>query len=325
MQYWDIVSRSFAISWRHRYLWLLALFAGEGGGASLNYSQSRAVQPVAGGNAPDFNGAAQQLSSWVAQNLNAILALSALLALLFIVLFVLAAVCEGALVRASAEHDAERPFDLAVAWRCGQATMGTIIRFRLLLLLLGLPVFVVLAAVVIGAVAAFLGHAVGLGAFLVVGGLVLLVAAIPYAIYLSFLNRLGARAAILEQLAARAAIVRAHRLVLKRLGRVLLVWLTSIVVGIVVAIASVFVLATIAIPLFIAGSAAYASGSGTFWALIVLGGLIFLLVALVVGSFLSAQASTFWTVAFRRLELDLPPAYAYPQPPAAPVMGTPSG
>ena len=325
MEYWNIVMRSFAISWSHRYLWLLALFAGESGGASFNYNQPQAVQPGAVPKTPDFSGAAQQMSSWVTQNLNAIVALSSLLALLFIVLFVLAAVCEGALVRASAEHDAERPFDLAVAWRCGRATMGTIIRFRLLLLLLGLPVFVIVAALVIGAVAAFLGQDAGLGALLAAGGVVLLIAAIPYAIYLSFLNRLGARAAILEQLAARPAIVRAHRLVLKRLGRVLLVWLTSIVVGIVVGIGLAIVVAAIAIPVVIAGAAAYASGSMDTWAWIALGVLISVPVALVVGSFLGAQDSTFWTVAFRRLEFDLPPPYAYPQPPATPAQGTPTG
>jgi len=324
LQYWDIVKRSFAISWRHRYLWLLALFAGESGGASLNYTQSQPIRTGGSGKAPDFNGAAQQVSSWVTQNLEGILVLSALLAVMFIVLFVLAAVCEGALVRASAEHDAERPFDLALAWRCGRATMGTIIRFRLLLLLLVLPVLVVFGALVIGAVAAFLGHDVGAGISLIVGSVLLLLATIPYAIYLSFLNRLGARAAILEQLAARPAIVRAHRLLSKRLGRVLLVWLTSIVVGIVVGIGFAFVLASIGIPLFFAGAAAYASGSGAFWVVVGLGVLVFLPVALVVGSFLSAQDSTFWTVAFRRLEFDQAPLYAYPDPPAAPAPGATS-
>jgi hypothetical protein len=317
--YWKIVTRSFAISWRHRYLWLLALFAGESGGSSFSFSQSQSIQPGVNRNAPDFNGAAQQVSSWVAQNLGVILVVSGLLIFLFIAFFVLAALCEGALVRASAEHDAERPFDLAVAWRCGVVTMGTIIRFRLLLLLLGLPVFIVLVVLVIGAVAAFVGHNTGAGVAFVLVGLLLLLAAIPYSIYLSFLNRLGARAAVLEQLAARPAIVRAHRLLSKRLGRVLLVWLLSIAVGIVVAIGVTVVLASIAIPLFIAGVAAYASGSGAFWVVILLGVLILLPVGLIVGSFFSAQDSTYWTLAFRRLEIDqaAPAPYGYQTPPQA--------
>ena len=324
MPYWYIVTRSFAIAWRHRYLWLLALFAGESGGSSFNYNQAQPFQPGANRNAPDFNAAAQQVSSWVTQNTGTLLVLGALLLFLFIVLFVLGALCEGALVRASAEHDAERPFSFGVAWRCGRATMGTMIRFRLLLLLLGLPVLIIIAALVVGTFAAFLGHNAGVGISLVIGAVLLLLAAIPYAIYLSFLNRLGARAAILEQLAARPAMVRAHRLLLHRLGRVLLVWLLSIVVGIVVGIAVAVVLASIAIPLFIAGAAAYASGSGALWVVIGLGVLVLLPLALVVGSFFSAQDSTYWTLAFRRLEIDQAPAYAYPQSPATPAQGAPS-
>lgn len=326
MPYWQIVTGSFGIAWRHRYLWLLALFAGESAGASVNYSysQQQPIPPSTNGGTADFNGAAQQVSSWLANNVGFILVASGLLIGLAIAFFVFGAVCEGALVRGSAEHDAQRPFDLGVAWRCGVATMGTIIRFRLLLILLGLPVLIVVVAVVLGVVGAFLGHQLGAGIGLILVGLLVLAAAIPYGIYLSFLNRLGTRAAVLEQLAARAAIVRAHGLIKKRLGRVLLVWLLSIAVGFVVGIALAVLLGVIAVPLFIAGGAAYASGSGMLWVVIVLGLVVLLPVALITGSFVGAQDSTYWTLAFRRLEIDQPPAYSYgyqPPPQAGPPQG----
>jgi hypothetical protein len=324
MPYWQIVTRSFSIAWRHRYLWLLAFFAEESGGAGFNYSYSQPIQPSANRSAPDFNGAAQQLSSWLANNVGFILVVAASLLLLSIAFFVFAAACEGALVRGSAEHDAERPFDLGIAWRCGVATMWTMIRFRLLLLLLGLPVFIVLAAVFISAVGAFLGRSYGAGVVLIIVGLLLLLAAVPYAIYLSFLSRLGTRAMILEQIAARPAMVRAHRLIRQRLGRVLLVWLLEIAVGIVVGIGLGLVLGIIGIPLFIAGVAAYSSGSGALWAVIVLGVVIFLPLALITGAFVTAQNSTYWTLAFRRLELNQPPAHQFgyqPSPQAGPPQG----
>ena len=319
MPYWEIVTRSFRIAWRHKYLWLLALFAGESGGAGFNYSQTQQLQPRSNGSSPDFTGAVTTVTTWITDHVGLILVLAALWLILVIVFFVLGAVCEGALVRGSAEHDAERPFGLGIAWRCGVATMGTIIRFRLLLLLLGLPVLIVVAGVVAGAVAAFLGHNNGAGAALVVLGLLVLLAAIPYTIYLSFLNRLGARAAILEELGARKAIVRAHHLVRGRLGRVLLVWLLSIAVGIVVGIAVGIVLAIIAIPLAIAGVATYAGGSSSFILVILIGLVVLLPVALITGSFIAAQDSTYWTLAFRRLELAQPSAYYYGyQPPPQP-------
>src|SRR6266702_2473488 len=65
------------------------------------------------------------------------------------------------------------------------------------------------------------------GGFIAALGLLLLIA-IPYVIYLTLLDRLGSRAIVLEQLMARAGLARGHRLLLKRLGRTLLVWLLSV-------------------------------------------------------------------------------------------------
>jgi hypothetical protein len=227
---------------------------------------------------------------------------------------VLAAVCEGALVRSSAEYDAERPFGLRVAWQCGVATMGTIIRFRLLLIALGLPVFIVLVALIAGLIVAILGHNTGLAITLGLLGVLLFLAAIVYFIYLSFLDRLGTRAAVLEQLGARAALVRGHRLFTKRLGRVLVVWLLSVATSIVVGICTAIVLAILVLPAIFLGVASYMSGSGLIWLVVVVAVLILVPIVLVVEGFVVAQMSTYWTLAFRRLEIDRAPYYAYQQP-----------
>jgi hypothetical protein len=324
VQYWQLVSRSFAISWRHKYLWLLALFAGEsGGGASFNSSTSPPVGPRGGaGNAPDFAAIQQQILDWYSQHLGLIAALAGLFILLTIAFFVLAAVCEGAVVRASAEHDAERPFGLRIAWRCGVLTMGTIIRLRLLLLALGLPVFLVLLALVAGFVVAILAHNVGAAVAVGLLLLLLVLAAIPYAIYLGFLNRLGPRAAVLEQLGARAALVRSHRLVLKRLGRVLLVWLLSIAISFALGVGAAVAVAVLLVPAFLIGIFAYTSGSAVLWIVVGIIVLIAVPVVFVVEGFVLAQGSTFWTVAFRRLEIDQAPAYGYAYPQVAPPQGT---
>jgi hypothetical protein len=315
MPYWDMITRSFAIAWRHKYLWLLALFAGEGGGASANYSSSGQSNPTPG-NVPNFASLPQQVADWFSHNLGVVVAVAVLIVLLSIAFFVLAAVCEGALVRASAEHDHERPFGLRTAWQCGVATMGAIIRFRLLLIALGLPVFIVLFGLVAGLVLAILNRNTGLA--IALGGLALLVflAAFVFAIYLSFLDRLGIRAAVLEVLGARAALVRGHRLLVKRLGRVLLVWLLSIATSIVVGICAAIVLAILVLPAIFLGVSAYTSGSGLFWLVLVVAVVILLPIVLVVEGFIVAQSSTYWTLAFRRLEIDPAPFYAYQQVPA---------
>lgn len=324
MPYWLLVTRSFSIAWRHRYLWLLALFAGEAGaGFSVGNQATGPFGP--GGNTPngsDFNSASQHVSDWFGQHISLVVAAAVLLILLVIAFFVLAAVCEGALVRASAEHDAERPFGLRLAWQCGVATMGTIIRFRLLLIALWLPVLIVVVTLVAGLVFSIAGSSVGPAVAFGLLGLLIIVPAIAYAIYVGFLDRLGTRAAVLEQIGARAAIVRAHRLLRKRLGRVLLVWLLSIATAFAVGICAAIVLAILVVPAFLIGIGAFATGSPLLWLAVALAVLILLPVALIVEGFVIAQSSTYWTVAFRRLEIDEAPMYGYAYPQAVPPQGT---
>lgn len=304
MPYWFIVTRSFRIAWDHRYLWLLALFAGEsGGGGSFSYSQGFSGNR-SGSGAPKFPFTQQQFSSWLSDHAGLLVAAAIVSVVLAVALFILAAACEGALVRASAEHDAERPFSLSWAWRTGLSTLGLIIRFRLLLIALALPAVIVTFLLVFGFVFAILNHAVAIAVILGVIGFFVFLLVFVYVIYLGFLDRLGTRAAVLEQLSALGAIVRGHRLLRARLGRVLLVWLLSIAVGIGVGIAATVIAGIAAIPLIVGVIGLVSSSSSGWWGLIVFGLIIEIPVALVVGGFISAQASTYWTLAFRRLEID---------------------
>ena len=325
MPYWELVTRSFKISWRHKYLWLLAFFAGEGGGG-FNYSSSTQPPTNGRGNVPDVAAINQQITHWAAAHLGLIAAASVAFILVAIAFFVLAAICEGAVVRAAAEHDAERPFGLGWAWRTGTATMGAMIRFRLLLIALVLPLLAVFAVLAIGLVGAIGGQNGPLIAVVALFGFLFILAAFVYLIFLFFLDRLGTRAVVLEQLGAVAALRRAYGLITKRLGRLLLVGLIAIGVAIVVGICLAIVGAILVVPTVVLTVALYASGSSAWWVVIVLGVLILLPVLLVISAFLAAQSSTYWTLAFRRLELDRPPvyAYAYPPPQVQPPPGLPS-
>ena len=171
MAYWEIVTRSFKITWRFKYLWLLALFSGEaGGGANFNYSFT---QPITSGSQvpslPDLEG---RVTDW-------------------------------------------------------------------------------------------LGAHIGL---------------------------------------------------VKRPGRVLLVWLLSIAVSLGLGVCTGLALAVLAVPAVILGIAVYASGSSAFWLVVVLSILVILPVALIVSAFVAAQSSSYWTLAFRRLEIDQSPGHGYAQP-----------
>jgi hypothetical protein len=323
MQYMDVVWRSFRISWRYKYLWLIALFSGEGGGG-FNFGGSGG-----GGGGGGAGGGSQapgqydttvvqdQVTRFLSDYAGLILALVVASLVLAVILFILSAICEGATIRASAEHDAERPWGLGMSWRAGLHTMWAVVRFRLLLLLLGLPLALLAIVLVAGTIIAIVNQSGVAVVPLVIGGLLLVVAGIPYAIYLSFLDRLGSRALVLEQLGAVASIARGHRLLFKRLGRTLIVWLLSIATAIVLGILSACVLAILFIPfLLISGIFAHGDSAASV-GLSALGLLLVIPLALVVGGFVSAQTATYWTLAFRRLDLDpVPPAP--PPPPLAP-------
>ena len=309
----ELVTRSFKITWKHKYLWLLALFAGEtAGGFNFNYTSTT---PPGKSTPPNISAINQQISQWLASHAGLIIGASVAVLLIAIAFFVLAAVCQGALVRAAAEHDAERPFGLGWAWRAGMSTMWPMIRFRLLLILLALPlavVFVVLAIALVGAISGQNGALIAVLALIL---FLCVLVSIAYLIALFFLDRLGTRALVLEQLGAVASIRRAYALITKRLGRLLLVGLVAIAVGIVVGICLAVAGTILVIPAVVLGVAAYSSGSSAWWVVIVLAVVILLPVFLVISAFLSAQGSTYWTLAFRRLEIDRPPAYAYAYPP----------
>jgi hypothetical protein len=314
MPYWQNVTRSFRIAWDHKYLWLLAFFSGESG-ASFNYSQQTTGsrnQP------PDVAAIQQHVTTWISDHLGLLIALAVVWLILAIAFFILAAVCEGATIRAAAEHDAERPFGLGLAWRMGVHTMWAIVRFRLLLLALNLPILLLIAGWVVGLLLAVANHNGGAVVPLVLTGLLLLVVWFVYGTYLFFLDRLGTRALVLEELVAIPAIARANHLVFKRLGRTLLVWLISIGVALVIGIALACVGTLVVAPF--AGLAALA-GSGSSGAALIVAvvlAIVFIPIALVVAGFFAAQGSTYWTLAFRRLDLDYSPAYAYPVAPQAP-------
>lgn len=303
MPYWLLVTRSFRIAWDHKYLWLIALFSGEAGyaGSSYSYSQRQTGPTTA---APNFGNIRDQTSAWLSGHIALIVSIAVIWLVLVIAFFILAAVCEGATIRGSAEHDADRPFSLGPAWRAGVQTMWVIVRFRLLLLLLNLPLLILLAAWVVGLILVLINPNVATVVLLVLTGFVLAAIWFVYGTYLFFLDRLGARAVVLEQLMAIPALARGHRLLVKRLGRTLLVWLVWLGVSIVVGIAAGSLSALVVSP-FVAAAAFAASSHSLFGAVLLLPvAIVFVAVFLVVAAFIAAQSSTFWTLAFRRLDLD---------------------
>ncbi len=317
MPYAQLITRSFSIMWNRRYLWLLAILGGAdvgggGGGFGGQYSV-----PSSGGRSGGQPG------QFISDNLGLVTAIVAAALLLALAWFFLSCITTGALVRASAEHDAERPFRAGLAWRVGLSTFWRILGLRLLEILLVLLWLVVLLAVaggfaLLGYAAYSSGRGVALAGVIVVGVLAvltMLVLLIPLGI--TFI--LATRSVVLELRGPVAAIGRGLRLLSKRLGRTLLVWLIQVGLSLATAVA----IGLLAIILFVFAAVVLvgvgvAAGQGAAIVLGVLIGLVALAVLILLGGISGAYFSTYWTLAFRRLELDAPARAAYWQQPGYP-------
>ncbi|MBO0683321.1 MAG: hypothetical protein J2P45_09215 [Candidatus Dormibacteraeota bacterium] len=323
MQYGELITRSFTIAWRHRYLWLLAILGGADVGSCSPFRGNTGTQT--------FNpGTPQQVGQFLQQNLGLVLAAILVALVLALAWFLLSCVTTGALVRASAEHDAERPFGLGWAWRTGLGNFWSILGLKLIQVLLTLAALAVVSALVLFGVLLIIGIPPGGasgtqagGVALVVAGAFLLVVLIPLSILAGIVFIVATRSVVLEQRRVGAALRRSLGLLRDRFGRTLLVWLLQVALSIGAGI-------VLAVPLLIVGGIAAgviggaAAGGGTSAAVVagVPFGLLVLVLLIVVVGAVNAYFSTYWTLAFRRLELDPPPqAVAWPGYPPSPPAG----
>ncbi len=328
MQYGDLITRSFSIVWRHKYLWLLAILGGADVGGNgfggnfangLNGFNRGSTGGTAGGG---FSDASATVSQFLQDNLWLIVAGGLVVVVVAIAWFLLSCVTTGALVRASAEHDAERPFGLGLAWRTGLGTFWSILGLRLLGLLFGVVSVALIVGLVVLGVASYLGgQPVALALVIVVGILVVLALVVAW-ILVGIAFILATRAVVLEQRGAVAALGRGFQLLGARLGRVLLVWLLQVGLALAggVGLAIVLIPMSILVALIVV-TAGVAGGGVAAIVLAVPLGLVLFAVVLVLGGILGGYLSMYWTLAFRRMELDLPrPAYwpppQYPPQPA---------
>ena len=340
MQYGELITRSFAIAWRRRYLWLLAILGGadvtsgggfnfsgagnafSGGGSTGGGASTGAGAPAAGSPAA-LQDAVNAVGRFLQDNAGTIVLLGAVLVVVAIAWWLLSCVTTGALVRATAEHDAERPFGLGVAWRTGLETFWAMLGLRLIgvlwtIVVVGSIVGSIVGAVVLGVSAYLSNQAAVLGAVITVGllvGAVLVLASIPVGI--AFI--LATRAVVLEQRGPLSALGRGFGLLWSRIGRVLLVWLLQ--VGLALAAGLGLAIVVIPVVLVLGGIVLAAGVAGGVGAGVVVGipvALLLFAVVLVLGALIGVYLSAYWTLAFRRLEIDAPRPVAWPQAPYGP-------
>jgi hypothetical protein len=301
MNYGDLLSEAFRLTWRNRYLWFFGFFVG--GGASFN------VPSNFGGQDAPF-GTPSGPVRWISENLvlflAVVIALVVVIALIFIVLAMLS---HGALAESVAALHRGESRRFSLTWRAGTANFWRVLWLKglIFLMALGLALLVLLpvglGVVAVLAAADSTGVRVLFIALLVlVGFLALILVFLPFAIINQFALRelVVGRRRVLESVGGGFGLFR------RNIGRSLLVWLVQLGVMLGLGIATLVVVVILgaillgpAIALFAAEQTSAAVVVG------IIGGLLFLVPLFVISGALGAFNHTYWTLAYLRL-IDYP-------------------
>jgi hypothetical protein len=300
MDYGRVVREAWDITWRHRSLWLLGLFAG--GVAAPNCAWN------AGGGRPDSRadpsaGVPTDVMAWVAANIALLVTLAIVLVVIGLAAFVISLIAQGGMTRAGADAAAGRAPTLGATWSAGLRLF-----WRFLALWLALLVTLIgLGTVAAGTVALFValarGDAPWLGFAVLLLALPLVALGVVLAIGFAIVVPFAQRAIALEDIGPIAGIRAGWRLARANVGASLLVWLLSIGLGLAAGIGTVIALAVIAIPLALIG---FALWSGAGWstptvAYVTVAVLLVISLLVVLGAMLNTFFWHYWTLAYLRL------------------------
>ncbi len=283
MDFGEVLTRTWHITWRYKGLWVLGLLAGCGTGGGGGGGGSGGSTSAAG-NQPSYGAIEQtllQIPAWVW------IALALVVLVLILVFLALGVIGTGGLIAGFRQADEGKDVTLGQAFRQGTRYFWRLLGFRLLLLVVGL----VLAAVVVAAAIGSLGICL---VPLICLGIPLLFALGVY-VSLCQVSLIDDDQKTVEAFGRGWQVLRSHP------GPALLMGLILIVGGLVVGL----VLALPAFALMLPIALALASNErGAIVGGLLVGGLCFLgylPVLLLASAVLQTYVNGAWTLTYRRL------------------------
>lgn len=312
LNFGDILSRAWKITWGNKILWVFGVLAilGQGGGGGGNQGVSFDASDFQSGPGglpdlpPEFDRFFERIADLGDLLVPIVLALVCLGILLSIVFFLLSIVGRGGLIGGAQLADANGKVSFGEAWGAGLSNLG---RLFLIRLLLALPVIVlVILAVVIGVAAGVMMAAASDGDALpaplaLIGICVapLVCVIVILSIFLSIVGHFAQFAAVLEGQSALAAMRRGWGVFVANFGSSfvlgLILLIISWVAGLLLALPFVTIVVPPAIGLLIGDETAFRSGF-LLAALCFVGYLPILLVA---SGILETWFTSAWTLAYQ--------------------------
>ena len=301
MNYGELLSESFRLTWRNRFLWFFGFFVG---GASFNVPSNFGGQQGA-----PFEAAPGPVR-WISENLALFLTLViALVVVIALVFIVLAMLSHGALAESVAALHRGESRRFGLAWRAGTANFWRVLWLKGLIFLMALGLaLLILLPVGLGVVAVLAAtdstgvRVLFIVLLVLVGFLALIFVFLPFAIINQFALRelVVGRRRVLESIGSGFGLFRGN------IGRSLLVWLLQLGVMLGLGIATLVVVVILGAILLGPAIALFAAEQTTAAVVVgIVGGLLFLVPLFVISGALSAFNHTYWTLAYLRL-IDYP-------------------
>jgi hypothetical protein len=347
MEYGKLIRDAWAITWRYRFLWVLGLLAGgsaglpglNGGGGGGERGQAAPVGPTDLEQVnPALAAAARDFSTWATANVGLLIAIGAIVALVFVALLVLSFVAQGGMAEATADLALGRTSSFARAWSAGVHLFW---RYVGLWLILALATILVAMAVAFVAGTAFaaatFGQSPGLAIAVVAVAIIALIVGFDYlvvrllpantapawlilavatlfalplftvvvamALLLSVVVAFAQRAIAVENVGPVTSLRSGWSLMRAHLGDSLITWLIN--VGLTLAFGVACLAGAIGLVVVLGGIGALVFAVAGFSAPTIayfgLGSIVFVAIALTIIGIANTFFWTYWTLAYLRL------------------------
>ncbi len=324
MNYGELISDAFRISWRNKFLWFFGFFVAGTGGGSFNVPSSFGGSGEGGPDFGDPNGFPENSleTSWtlgqglplgqsgpfqgLPDNFILIAVLVGIVALLLFLLFVaLSLISDGGLAEsvAAIQRGEERRF--RSTWRAGRSNLWRVLGLKIMLFIISLGLLVailILPGIMFGAVFLLTESvgwrvAVGIMAGLLVLALMLLVFT-PYWV----IGKFALRSMVVGRERVLASIGEGYGLFRRNLGRGLLVGLFLIGLSIVVTIATLILAVILALVLAIPAVVLFVMQYPTAGIVVaVISALLFVIPLFILSGAIGTFYHSYWTLAYLRL------------------------
>jgi hypothetical protein len=172
-----ILSRSFSISWRHRWLWLLGVFGGAGVGGNFS---------AGNGGRGGGSGRNAQVNQFLGDHIGLILLAILLLVVIVLIALVISCIAVPASIWAGLQLDSGHDVGLRMAWHEGRRRFWRYLRLTLLKGLIALGLILVALVVVLLGVGIYAVGGTATIPILVLGGILLFLAVIVALVLLAF-------------------------------------------------------------------------------------------------------------------------------------------